>query len=524
MMNLRSSKWIVSALVGSALLLGHRTFGQSEGPDDLTVVRDARSRRIASNSPDPGSNADNRWVKAGETFTLAEIKGSGVIRHIWVTFAEASPSWLSKEGAADHSEIVLRMYWDGAAEPAVEAPFGDFFAAGFGQRAEVNSVPVQVQGGDAYNCYWAMPFKSSARITVTNQSERPLAALYFLIDYTEERVPAEAPYFCAQYRQEFPTVRGKDYLIADVEAPEGGGHYVGTVMSVRSRSPQWFGEGDEKFYIDGEQSPSMWGTGTEDYFSNAWGMEKACYPYFGVTILDGWLGDLGEKGTMYRWHIADPVRFKKSLRLTIEHAGWMSADETSTGKVEGFVERDDDFATVAFWYQRGVPKRFATLPSAKERKLPLIDRVVEGKDLVAKARSEGGELSVQAGAPWTGSGQLFFNNEKGVGSWVEFAFGVDQEQTRRLVVPVTHSYDFGVYRILLDGKPVGEAIDFYSPKIEVREHSLGDVSLGKGPHTIRFECVERNSSSKGWKLGVDSVRLRERWNVKREPLQRAGPR
>ncbi len=496
--------------------------------DDLTVVRDARSRRVASNSTDPASNGDNRRVRAGETFVLADVKGPGVIRHIWMTFAEAGPSWLSKEGSADPSEVVLRMYWDGAKEPAVETPLGDFFAAGFGKRAEVNSLPVIVggAGGDAYNCYWAMPFRDGARITVTNESQRPFAALYYQIEYTEEEVPVSAAYFCAQYRQEFPTVRGHDYLIADIDAPLGG-HYVGTVMSVRSRSPQWFGEGDEKFYIDGETTTSMWGTGTEDYFSNAWGMEKACYPYFGVTMLDNWLGDLGEKGTMYRWHIADPVRFRKSLRFEIEHAGWMSADETTTGKVEGFVERDDDFATVAFWYQRGQPKRFTTLPSAKERRLPSIDAVTEGKAMVAHGKSDGGGLSVQAGGFWTGDGQLFFNNEKGKGAWVEFTFEVEKEQTTRLVVPITHADDFGEYRITLDAKaPAGlaEPVDFYNPKIDVREHSLGDVTLTKGTHTIRLECTGRNASSKGWKLGVDSVRLRERWNVKRPPMKLAEPK
>ncbi len=519
------------------------TFAQPGGGllDDLTVVREARSHRVASNSPDPGSNADNRHVKPGETFVLADVKGSGVVRHIWLTFAESAPSWLSKAGSADPSEVVLRMYWDGAIEPSVEAPLGDFFAAGFSKRAEVNSLPVVVggAGGDAYNCYWAMPFHSGARITVTNESDKPFAALYYQIDYTEEAVPAVAAYFCAQYRQEFPTVKGHDYLIADIDAPQGG-HYVGTVMSVRLRSPQWFGEGDEKFYIDGEKGPSLWGTGTEDYFSNAWGMEKASYPYFGVTVLDNWLGDLGDKGTMYRWHIADPVRFRKSLRFEIEHAGWMSADETTTGKVEGFVERDDDFATVAFWYQRGQPKRFTTLPSAKERKLPSIDTVTEGKSLVAHAKSDGGDdgggrggggggsggggLSVQAGGPWTGDGQLFFNNEKGVGAWVEFMFEVAKDQTTRLVVPITHADDFGQYRLTLDGNPVAnmpDPIDFYSPKIEVIEHALGDVTLTKGTHTIRLECTGRNASSKGWKLGVDSVRLRERWNVKRPPLKPA---
>ncbi|CAG0984721.1 hypothetical protein PHYC_01960 [Phycisphaerales bacterium] len=521
---MRSISVVRGAVVLGMCVWAGAAAGQSTLLDSLTRIPEARSRRIASNSEDPGSNGDNRWVKPGETITLAEIQGSGVIRHIWVTFAEAGPSWLSKAGSADPSEIVLRMYWDGVSEPAVESPFGDFFAAGFGRRAEVNSVPVVVggAGGDAYNCYWAMPFRSGARITLTNESEKPFAALYYQIDYDEQGVEEGAAYFCAQYRQEFPAVKGRDYLIADIAAPEGG-QYVGTVMSVRSRSPEWFGEGDEKFYVDGEATPSMWGTGTEDYFSNAWGMEKACYPYFGVTLLDGWLGDLGEKGTMYRWHLADPVRFRKSLRLEIEHAGWMSADETTTGKVEGFVEREDDFATVAFWYQRGQPKRFTTLPSAKERRLPLIDRVVEGKELMAKGTSEGGALSVQAGGFWTGDGQLFFNNESGEGAWMELGFGVEKAETRRLVVPVTHSYDFGIYRITLDGKTVAgirEPLDFYSRTIEVREHSLGDVALTPGEHTIRFECTGRSASSTGWKLGVDSVRLRERWGVKRPPIPR----
>lgn len=499
--------------------LSATALAQSASLDDLAVVRDARSRRVASNSDDPGSNGDNRWVKPGETFTLADIKGAGVVRHIWVTFPDSAPSWIAKDGCADPSELVLRMYWDGADQPAVESPFGDFFAAGFGRRAEVDSAPVQTQGGDAYNCYWPMPFTSAARITLTNESEKPLAALYYQIDYTEEVVAKDTAYFCAQYRQEFPTIKGRDYLILDAES-NGGGHYVGTVMSVRSRSPEWFGEGDEKFYIDGETTPGLWGTGTEDYFSNAWGMEKGCYPYFGVTLLDGWLGDLGDKGTMYRWHIADPVRFRKSLRLEIEHAGWMSADETSTGKVEGFVERDDDFATVAFWYQRGQPKRFTTLPSAKERKLPLIDKVIDGKTLRENAKGNGGDLSLQAGGLWTGDGQIFFDNTTGVGGWVEFSFAVETQQTKRLVLPITHSYDFGVYAISLDGKSVGEPIDLYSPKIELHDHSLGDATLTAGAHTIKLECVGRNPGSTGWKVGVDSVRLRERWNVKREPLKR----
>ncbi len=499
--------------------------------DDLTRVREARSARVASNHPEAWSNSDNRRVPPGATHTVAEIAGPGVVRHIWLTFPESGPSWLSNAGCAAPDEVVVRMYWDGAEHPAVETPLGDFFAAGFGRRAEINSTPVQVQGGDSYNCFWPMPFRRSARITVTNESDRPFTAFYYQVDYTREAVPDDAPYFCAQYRQEFPNESGRDYLIADIAAPgedgrPGGGHYVGTVLSVRSRSPEWFGEGDDKFYVDGDASPTMWGTGTEDYFLNAWGMERATFPSYGVTWLNGdWLGDLGNSGTMYRWHIADPVRFTRSLRVEIEHNGWMSADETTTGERNGHVERNDDFASVAFWYQRGQPKRFTTLPPLKDRRLPSIDIVTEGKDLLAGARTEGGDASLQAGGHWTGEGQLFFDGQR-VGSWVEFDFEVQKEVPQRVVLPLTHSYDFGTYRISLDGKPITGlgALDCFSPRVEVREHSLGDGPWTPGAHTIRLECVGINPNSTGYKIGIDSVRLRQRWNIKRPPLAPAPAR
>ena len=487
--------------------------GTGGGLESLARAGDSVSGRVTSTHA--WSNADNRWVKPGEVYTVAAIEGPGMIRHIWFTFAESGPSWLSKEGAADPSEIVLRMYWDGASEPAVEAPLGDFFAAGFGRRAEINSAPVLVQGGDSYNCFWPMPFFRSAKITLTNESTRPLAALYYQVDYTREpSLPADSAYFCAQYRQEFPAKMGSDYLLAEIE---GKGHYVGTVMSVRSRSPQWFGEGDEKFFIDGEAAPSIQGTGTEDYFLNAWGMEKGTYAYAGVTMLDGWLGDLGNRGTMYRWHIPDPVCFQRSLKATIEHAGWMSADETSTVKVEGFVEREDDFATVAFWYQQGQPKRFTTLPGAAARRLPEIDTVIEGRALMDGAATNMAELSLQAGQPWTGEGQLFING-RGEGSSVEVRFFVTEAGAHRAVVPVTHSYDFGMYRVLLDGKPLGEAVDFYSKNVDVQEIVIAEAGLAPGAHTLTFECVGKNAASTGYKLGVDSVRLRHRTGAKRVPL------
>lgn len=526
------NRFTIRCLALATALAAAPAQAQSGPLDALTRPSSAVSARITSAAPEAWSNRDNRWVKPGEVFTLADIKGPGIIRHIWFTFAEPAPSWISKDGAADHSEIVLRMYWDGAELPAVETPLGDFFAAGFGRRAPIQSVPVIVQGGDSYNCFWPMPFFKSARITLTNESTKPLAALYYMVDYTkEDKLPADSLYFCAQYRQEFPTKLGSDYLLADIESSgdgASGGQYVGTVMSVRSRSPEWFGEGDEKFYIDGDSAaPTMQGTGTEDYFLNAWGMEKGCFPYNGVTMLDGWLGDLGNRGTMYRWHIPDAVHFRKSLRVAIEHNGWMSADETSTGKVEGHVEREDDFATVAFWYQRGQPKRFTTLPSAAERRLPNLDHIIEGRDLLASATTVKAELSLQKGSPWTGDGQVFIN-AGGVGSSVDMRFTIPADaKPHRAFIPITRAPDFGAYRVFLDGQEIGDivdgkvvprSIDFYNASVELQDLVLSLTPLAAGEHTLCFECIGKNAASTSYKLGVDSVRLRGRTGAKRPPL------
>ena len=483
----------------------------------LTVLRPGRSARISSAAPKRSSNWDNRRIEPGKKLVLAELRGPGTIKHIWLTFPDPAPGWLGRNGNPDHSELVLRMYWDGAKEPAVESPVGDFFAAGFGQRAEVNSATVIVEGGDAYNCYWPMPFRESARIELENQSDKPLGSFYYQIDYFQETsLPADTPMFCAQYRQEFPVKSGRDYLILEAE---GRGQYVGTVLSGRARSPMWFGEGDDKFTIDGEKTPSLWGTGSEDYVCNAWGMGVGTFAYFGVPILEGEWDMVGWRTTVYRWHLPDPVRFDKSLRVEIEDAGWISKDELKEGVHEGFVERNDDFASVAFWYQVGQPKRFATLPSAAARKLPNLDLVIEGKELLKKASRSHGTLSLQKGYEWTGDGQLFFDNDHGKGAWVEFSFPVEKEELRQLTLRMTYSYDFGIYRILLDGQEVRGPTDFYNASVKVRELNLGQRRLSPGAHKIRLECTGANGQSGGARLGIDSVRLRQRWNVKREAPQ-----
>jgi len=510
----RAARYALALLF--AFSLAPATDVAAQSLDDLTRVQPGRSRRISSAPADAGSNRDNLWVAPGETRVLANIPGPAKITHIWLTFSEAGPNWISQEGSASPAEVVLRMYWDDADEPAVESPLGDFFAAGFGVRREIKSVPVQVESGDGYNCFWPMPFRRHGRITITNESEKRLNAFYFHVDYVElPELPADTAYFCAQYRQEFPEQAGRDYLILDAE---GTGHYVGTVVSARSRSLYWFGEGDDKFYIDGDEQPSLWGTGTEDYFLCAWGMNECSFPYFGCTFMDGSADDLGVRYTLYRWHVADPIRFQKSLRFEIEHAGWISADETESGKVEGFVEREDDIASVAFWYQVGRPKRFTKLPPAKERVFPNLDLITTGAELMEHATHAGGELRLQAGGEWTATGQLFYlpDNES---PWLESMFHVEHRSYRGLVLRLTHSYDYGRYQVFLDGAKVGEPLDLYAPQIEVRDHYLGSFALEAGPHKVRFECVGKNESSRGRYLGVDSVRLRERWEKKRPALR-----
>jgi len=358
--------WLVS-------LLGVATFATSFpawGGDlsDLTLPHDGRSRRATSTmrigearrgseerklnpKADPrgdreeASNWDNFLVPPGETHVLMDEKGPGVITHIWLTFLGPEPQAWAKQGSANHQEMLLRIFWDGSDRPAVEAPLGDFFANCFGRREEVISVPVVVEDADSYNCFWQMPFRKSARIEIANQSEKPISLLYYNIDWIQQdKLPRNTPYFYAQYRQEYPVQPGKDYVVLETT---GKGHYVGTVLAVRTRSPSWFGEGDEKIYIDGEAKPSIWGTGTEDYFLSAWGLQKTKTPYFGVPYFDQW-GIVGGHTSAYRWHIHDPLTFTKGIKVTFEHFGWISPDENPDHKSTSWNEREDDYCKVPF--------------------------------------------------------------------------------------------------------------------------------------------------------------------------------
>jgi hypothetical protein len=456
---------------------------------------------------DEESNWDNFRVAPGQTHVLFDEKGPGVITHIWLTFLGPEPQDWAKKGSANHQEMLLRMYWDGRSRPAVEAPVGDFFVNCFGRRREVISLPVVVEDADSYNCFWQMPFRKSARIEIVNQSEKPISLLYYNIDWIEKKsIPKDTPYFYAQYRQEYPVAHEKDYLLLETK---GKGHYVGTVLAVRTRSPAWFGEGDEKIYIDGEAKASIWGTGTEDYFLSAWGLKVCSTPYSGVPYFDQW-GIVGGHTSAYRWHLNDPIVFNTGIKVTFEHFGWIAPDENPNNKSTSWNEREDDYSSVAFWYQTGEPTFTARAPDAHERKLPSLDPIIVWARDFAGIEFHGQGNVVTQALEFYPDPQLLYMPSSKDDAWIELPVTVTNKQPYRLLLNLTKSYDFGKYQASLDGVKLGEPIDLYSAKIVNEEAHLLDFWPEPGRHKLRLECVGKSQLSSGFYCGIESLRLRER--------------
>ncbi len=500
------------------VLLEAQVFGsflsQLAQPIEGRSMRESSTHRVGADGkfdptgkPDPDSNWDNKSVGPGETKVLMDRESPGVITHIWLTFLGPEPHGWAPKGSANHQEMLLRMHWDGCKEPAVEAPVGDFFANAFGKRSEVISLPVAVEDGDSYNCFWHMPFRKSARIEIVNQSEKPISLLYYNIDWIKKDIAEETPYFYARYRQEYPVEKGKDYLILDTQ---GKGHFVGMVLSVRTRSPSWFGEGDEKIYIDGEKEASIWGTGTEDYFLSAWGLKTTSTPYFGTAYFDQW-GIVGGHTSAYRWHINDPIVFNTGIRVTIEHFGWMSPDENPDRKSHSWNEREDDYSSVALWYQTGASTFDPATTHAKDRALPNLDEIVYANKFTDKKYHGGGEAVTQQLGIYAEK-QLLYKPPGQKDAWIEIPFEVKEKEKepRRLLLVMTQSYDFGRYQAYLNGVKIGAEVDLYSAEITSREHHVLDFWPDPGKYKLRLECVGRNAASTGHYLGIESVRLRER--------------
>ena len=508
----------------SVILTSLCLYGQSL--EDLTRWQQGRSMWTSSackgtdGLPDPNVNKDSKHrVEPGQTVIIADLTGPGIINHIWMTIYLDTYSWARKgwspDGTANPQEVLIRMYWDGRTKPDVEAPLGDFFAYCFGKQMEVISAPVVVEDGDSYNCYWQMPFRKSARIEVINQSTKPIMLLYYNVDWVKkDSLPENTMYFCAQYRQEYP-VKGNlsrvdsEYLILDAK---GKGYYVGTVLAVRTRSPAWFGEGDMRISIDGEARPSLWGTGTEDYFLSAWGLKETSTPYFGVPFLNQRTRNVGQMTCCYRWHIHDPLVFNESIRVAIETMSWLTSDENAEGHYRKYGQRQDDYSSVAFWYQMGPSKKFTEVPPAQQRKLPNIERIILwGKDYIDKKYHGAGRTNIQKGALWNESGgQLLFRPDNQKQGWVDFSFEVKEKEPLRLVLELTRSNDSGIYQPILNGVKLRDPIDLYKPDTDLWEFHIMDFWPDPGKYTLRLQCVGKNRKSDNYYIGINSIRLRER--------------
>lgn len=297
-------------------------------------------------------------IKNGETATLMDVTGCGVIRHIWITIPDRSPEAMRN--------MILRMYWDGNPVPSVEAPLGDFFGVAHGRCAVLTSHYVTQILGRGFNCFFPMPFRKHARITVHNDMPdgKKMGAFFFQIDYElRDQLPANTGYFHAQFRRENPTTLKRDFVILD--GAEGPGMFIGCVIGIRALDTHWWGEGEMKFYMDGDTAyPTICGTGTEDYFGAAWGMEAYQTPYQGCPLFYG-KSDLFPHGlfSLYRWHVKDPVYFKKSFKAVMQQIGYNN----------GLFERSDDWCSTAYWYQFAPATQMPPLPDRAARTADMVE-------------------------------------------------------------------------------------------------------------------------------------------------------
>jgi Protein of unknown function (DUF2961) len=375
--NLRQLRWVwvqclrkilIGVLMPCAAIWAQTDGGQSTMLSSLASPHPYVQKR-ASSYDRTGGNNDFRKLAAGDSITLLDDSGPGIITHIWITIASPEQYHLKK--------LVLRMYWDSEASPSVEAPIGDFFGLGLGEYFQFESIPLSVASDKALNSFFPMPFRKHARITVTNEGSEGVEAFYFNIDYQawHKDLGADFMYFHAQYRQatpakgwtnqwesnDAPAVNAKKNLDGEnnyiwMEAT-GQGHFVGVTMSILQNQDGWWGEGDDMFFVDGEKHPSINGTGSEDYFLGAWdfGDRPFSYSLFGAPVKGAELA--GSRSSVYRFHLDSPIPFTTSLRATIEH-GHSN-------------HRSDNYFSVAYWYQKEPHAAFPALPPVEQR-LPRI--------------------------------------------------------------------------------------------------------------------------------------------------------
>jgi hypothetical protein len=479
-------------------------------PMGLARLKNYSSARTSSGNRYVNSNDDSKRIMPGETLVMADVTGPGMITHIWLTVAHNEFGWPRL--------VRFRVYYDGAKTPSVDAPLGDFFAVGHGAERDVNSMMVRDSSfGRARNSYWPMPFQKSCRITVTNEGKRLLPMFYYHVDYRQysSPLPADIAYFHAYYRQERPARSGHNYAFLETK---GTGHYVGTVMSVVLTQISWFGEGDDLFYIDGAKQPQIYGTGTEDYFNDAWDLRDASALWTGTPIAEGELP--GSRLSAYRWHVPDPIPFNDSIWAGIEHSGWTSNPDGSVRS--GFEERPDFFSSVAFWYQKGINQGLSEPPYGEAR-LPFGNAMqIAVENSVNDVTTEHGKAVVMRDVDWAKDLLLF--KADGVGSKINIPIDIPEDGQYEIVAQLAESPDYGDYISLLDGTPTN--VDTRQPMVSeiplpgpevfrnyltelyvARDRTLGLFSLKKGRHTVSFVCQGKDTRSVGYNLGINEMVL-----------------
>lgn len=463
--------------LGMWAILGSAWSGAQEVSvlDQLTRAPRAEARRNSSANEDLSRNGDAHGAAPGETLVLMDEDGPGVITHFWNTIGAYDPF--------HGRSLVLRIYYDGQEKPSVETPLGDFFGVGHGAFKDFTSMPVSVSShGRSRACYWRMPFRKHIKITLANESATyKLDSFYYYIDWEKrENLPEDTLYFHARYRQAFPATPG-NYVILDTQ---GRGQYVGTVYSVHQVETGWFGEGDDFFYIDGAAAPQLRGTGTEDYFNDAWGFREFCTPYYGVSLYEGVL--TGDRVTAYRWHLQDPIPFQKSLRMEMEHRGSIFNDKGSLTNFElgNFEERPDWISSVAFWYQYPAVTFEEPIPPADKRIPPY--HVIKADQLTYRANPP---FLVLPQDPF-----LTYMPNSAQAS-IEFDFDVTQDGRYRIDGVFLHGLVAGIYQAFLDGKKLGGPMDFVIANFDPVWRSLDTHDLKAGKHTLRFEGVDQVSTN-----------------------------